>query len=495
VSRWHYVIDGMVKKGWLTEQRASALRYPTVSAYKAGTVTSGCTGPTGFICQAVKADLARHGFSEQRLSAGGYRVYTTIDRKAQQAAVAAMAAHNGGYQTGGVDKGREAALVTMQPGDGAIRAMYGGNRFCGEAKHADVCTDLTGVSSNYARPPGSSFKPYTVIAALKEGISLDSQFSGPPSIQIGSATINNSEGESCGRCSLTEALAKSINTIFVPLAQKVGPDKIATAAHDAGIPKNIKLDEVPVITLGVNDVSPLDQARAYATVAAQGIEATPYLVASVRTPDNKVVYRAKKDTHRAFDADVMADTTYAMTKVLDCGSGGTACGKALAGRPAAGKTGTNGERSGNKDAWFIGFTPQLSTAVWYGNVARQKPVTTNGAPLYGGDLPAATWQQMMDAALQGQPVKSFPPPAHVGTAQGTTPSTTPTSGSPTPSTTPSSVTPKPTLTGAPSPVPTGPVPPVTPSDSPSASPSSGGGGGGGASPGATPGGAQRSPPG
>src|SRR3954453_16531330 len=106
VSRWHYVVDGMVKKGWLTSDRASALRFPTVAAYKAGTNSSGCTGPTGFICQAVKADLARHGFSEQRLSAGGHRVYTTIDQKAQQAAVAAMAAHNGGYQSGGADKGR-----------------------------------------------------------------------------------------------------------------------------------------------------------------------------------------------------------------------------------------------------------------------------------------------------------------------------------------------------------------------------------------------------
>jgi membrane peptidoglycan carboxypeptidase len=161
--------------------------------------------------------------------------------------------------------------------------------------------------------------------------------------------------------------------------------------------------------------------------------------------------------------------------VLDCGFHGTACGKALSGRPAAGKTGTNGEVSGNKDAWFIGFTPQLSTAVWYGNHDRHAQVTHNGAPLYGGDLPAAAWQEMMNAALAGAPVIPFPPPAHVGTKQGNatptvTPSATPSSSSPSPT---------PSVTKTVPPPPTTP-PPILPSGSPSGSPSSppppGGGG-------------------
>src|SRR3954465_1939563 len=231
------------------------------------------------------------------------------------------------------------------------------------------------VASSYARPPGSSFKPYTVIAALKDGISLDSVFGGPSHIDFPGTNgkgISNSGNESCGACTLTQALAESINTIFVPLADQVGPDKVVRAAHDAGIPKSVKLAEVPVITLGPDDVSPLDQASGYATIAAQGVHADPYLVARVETQQRDVVYRAHKKTERVFDADVMADTTYAMTKVLDCASGGTACGKALTGRPSAGKTGTNGARLGNLDAWFVGFTPQLSTAVWYGNHDRKK---------------------------------------------------------------------------------------------------------------------------
>jgi membrane peptidoglycan carboxypeptidase len=247
------------------------------------------------------------------------------------------------------------------------------------------------------------------------------------------------------------------------VAQQVGPDKVAEAAYDAGIPKSRHLSEVPVISLGVDDVSVLDQANAYATIAAQGERADPYLVARVETRQHDVVFRAKKKTSHEFDADVMADTTYAMTKVFDCSLHGTGCGRALSGRPAAGKTGTNGAQApatGNVDAWFVGFTPQLSTAVWYGNTHRKKPVTSAGAPLYGAGLPALTWQQMMNSALTGEPVEAFPPPAHVGSNEGSA-SPLPSKTSPSPSESPSE---------SPSNTPTVTPPPVVPSKSPSPTP-------------------------
>ncbi|HET6816925.1 MAG TPA: transglycosylase domain-containing protein [Mycobacteriales bacterium] len=479
-ARFQYVVDGMTKEGWLPAGK-STLAYPKVANMRHAQGQA-CVGPIGFICQAVQHSLATHGFDEARLEAGGYRVITTIGKKEEDAARKAMYDQQGYYQRSGLDKGREGAMISIVPGDGAIRAMYGGSEYCPAKKHPDSCVDLTGVASSYGRPPGSSFKPYTVIAALKEGISLDSTFSGPPSIDVNGTTIYNSQNESCGSCTLTQALAKSINTIFVPLAIKVGPDKVVSAAHDAGIPKSVQLDAVPVITLGPNDVSPLDQADAYATIAAQGIHADPYLVARVETQQHDVVYKAHKKTQRVFPADVMADTTYAMTKVLDCSSGGTACGKALTGRPAAGKTGTNGQRTGNKDAWFIGFTPQLSTAVWYGNHDRQAPVTHNGAPLYGGDLPAAAWQEMMNAALAGDPVEQFPPPAHVGSAQNQatpTATATATSSSPKPTPTKSSAVPVPTSSPTPPPI----VPTQTSSSpAPTSSPTQGTGGGASKSP-------------
>jgi membrane peptidoglycan carboxypeptidase len=465
-SRWHYVIDGMVSQHWLSQSQASSTSYPKVQP-AAQSHGSTCTKWKAAICAAVRQELAKDGFDAPRLDAGGYRVVTTIDKTDQLAAVAAMRSQGGAYVHSGVDKGREAALVSVEPGNGAIRAMYGGNKGCTANPHPDQCTDLSGVGSNYARPPGSSFKPYTLIAALKDGVSLDSTYNGPSSIQVNGSTINNSEGESCGTCSLLQALAESINTIFVPVAQQVGPDKVVQAAYDAGIPRSRKLPAVPSIALGPTDVSVLDQADAYATIAAQGERAQPYLVARIETQQHDVVFRAKKKTSKAFDADVMADTTYAMTKVFDCSLHGTGCGRGLSGRPAAGKTGTNGAQApatGNVDAWFVGFTPQLSTAVWYGNAHRKKPVTANGAALYGAGLPALTWQQMMNTALAGKPVEAFPPPAHVGSNQGSA-SPLPSSSSPSPSESPTG-SPTPTLSP-----PSGPPLPVTPTPSPSSTPS------------------------
>ena len=474
VARWHYVIDGMVKEHWLTADQASRMSYPAVRDPQ--NVTSGCTGPTGFICQAVHQELVRDGFDDTRLAAGGYKVITTIDYRAQNAAVTAMGDapggdHRGDYQTHGIDKGREAAMVSVQPGDGAIRAMYGGSSYCTH-KHRDDCLDLTGVSANYTRSPGSSFKPYTLIAALKQGIGLDSTYAGPPHIDFPGTNgkgISNSQNESCGSCTLTEALARSINTIFVPLADKVGPDNVANVAYDAGVSKKHHLDPVPTITLGTSDVSPLDQAVGYATIAAQGIRARPYIVAQVRTTDGRVVFRAHKQLKRVFAADVMADTTYAMTQVID-NPAGTAAGHQLTGRPAAGKTGTNGGVTGNFDAWFIGFTPQLSTAVWYGNADKHKEVTENGAPMYGGMAPADTWQQMMNAALAGKRVETFPPPAHVGATINSAP---PTTASPSPTGSPSgsaSPTASPSATASA----TSPITPPTPLGGSSSSPGGGG---------------------
>ena len=464
VARWHYVINGMVKEHWLTPDKAAQLTFPDVERPRQGTI-NGCSGPLSFVCAAVKKDLKDHGFSEDRVNVGGYRIFTTIDLQAEKAAMSAEADHNGAYVSSGPDAGRESALISVQPGDGAIRAMYGGANCV--TNHPDGCTDLTGFTNDYHRPPGSSFKPYTVIAALQNGISLDSRFHGPPTVTVNGAPISNSQDEKgCGSCSLVQALAQSINTVFVPLAQRVGPDNVVAAAHDAGIPDKFKLSAVPDITLGPDDVSPLAQATGYATIAAQGIEAEPYLVSKVKTASGATVYKARKKTHRAFPADVMADTTFAMTKVLDCSYGGTACGRSLSGRPAAGKTGTNGMHAGNKDAWFIGFTPQLSTAVWFGNHDKQKFVTSNGAALYGAGLPAQTWQEMMNGALQGKPVENFPPPAHVGQAKNAGPS----SSSPTPSGGTSSSTPFPSQT--PTGTPTQTLPPVTPPPSSQPPPSS-----------------------
>jgi membrane peptidoglycan carboxypeptidase len=455
-ARWHYVINGMVSQGWLTQRKASGLAFPKVKKAKSAGLS--CKGETCYIRDAVEYELRnKDGISASQLDLGGYKIVTTIDKKTEDAMVAAEENVVPNNRRGTPESG----AASVVPGDGAIRALYGGRGYCRSTKlNPDACIDLSGATDSWARPPGSSFKVFTLIAALKKGISLSSTFDGPPVVNINGTPIHNSSpGETCYGCTLLRSFAMSVNTVFVPLAKRVGPQNVVDAAYDAGIPKSRKLGPFPDIALGPDQVSPLELATAYATIAAQGQYAAPYLVKSVTTLNGQRVYHASPHPSQVFPKDVMADTTYAMTKVL--APGGTAYGHALTGRPSAGKTGTT---DNNTNAWFTGFTPQLCTSVWIGNVDRNKTVAVGGVgEVFGGTLPADVWQQTMNAALAGAPVLPFPGVAGVGspvassTAAPTESATATTSESPTPTITPTvttSPTETPTLTPTPTVTPT-----------------------------------------
>jgi membrane peptidoglycan carboxypeptidase len=462
-SRWQYVIDGMVSEDWLTQAKADRLHFPKTKSIGSSGSTA-CKGETCFLRDAVEYELRTDdGISQAQLDLGGYKIVSTIDYQAEQSLIKAEKA----VVPQNIKGTPESGAASVEPGDGAIEALYGGQHYCGHTKaNADSCIDLSGATDQWARPPGSSFKAFTLLAALKKGISLSSTFDGPPSVEVDGTEIHNSSpGESCYRCTLLNAFAQSINTIFVPLAEQVGPQNVVDAAYEAGIPKSRNLSAVPDISLGPDQVSPLDLADAYATIAAQGEYAAPYLVKSVTTVSGQRIYRATPHVSQVFPADVTADATYAMEHVLE--AGGTAYGHALSGRPSAGKTGTTDD---NTNAWFTGFTPQLCTSVWIGNVDRDATVAVGGVgEVFGGTLPAEVWQDMMNATAAGDdwPVLPFPGEAGVGTPEAsstaspsTSPSVTPTI-TVSPSITPSlPTTPLPTLTG----VPTFSEPPPTPSE-------------------------------
>jgi membrane peptidoglycan carboxypeptidase len=212
----------------------------------------------------------------------------------------------------------------------------------------------------------------------------------------------------------------------------------------------------------------IDQAVGYATIAAGGQRAEPYLVGKVLDGSGHMVYQTDPQAHRAFDAQVAANATYAMEQVL---TSGTAAGKGLAGRPAAGKTGTT---SKNADAWFVGFTPQLSAAVWMGNPTESEPLTNvpgYEGGVYGGGLPATIWQQFMNAALQGDPVETFPQPSFSGSGAVPQPTSSATaSPTATSSASPSSTSsPTPSSTASPTSSPTG-QPTQSPTPQPTQSP-------------------------
>jgi membrane peptidoglycan carboxypeptidase len=470
-TRWTYVMDGMVKKGWLTQAQRDATVYPIKQVIKY--VPRRVTGPNAFVIDAVQKEITANNVDENALALGTV-IVTTIDKNAQAAAIQAE-----DDKLNNVVKGVKStdppvgALVAMQPADGAIRAMYGG-----QGSTDGNCAVRQGGCLNLATQglfqPGSSFKPYVLAAAETYHVAgILTRMNGPAVLpDPPNPDIHNDSGEVCNNCQLDTALAQSINTIYVPLAKQVGPPNVAVVAHNAGIPQSISLADNGVtsdrIALGVYPVHPIDQAVGYATLCNGGRKVTPFLVRSVKTYKGDTIYSSHPKASQLIQQAVASDVTYAMQQVVTAGTGK---GAALGNRPVAGKTGTT---QNNTNAWFIGCTGpaqnngQLVTAVWVGHAAAVTPLTDIpgfSTGVFGGQIPAGIFQEFMTKAMQGKPVVQFPKPAYyfgpkpgstVTPSAPATPSPTTTTLSPTPTRTTAS--PKPTTTR---PTATTTVPPVT----------------------------------
>ena len=397
-KRFAYVVKGMVSKGWLTEKEAAKLKIP----YIAPRATSGSlSGPKGHIIEAVRKELVKFGFSEDQIMVGGLVVKTTIEQQAQQAAVDAV---NKQAPTKAPDN-LHIGLVSIRPGTGEIVAMYGGKDY--------LARQLNDATQSIAQA-GSTFKPFALIAALEQGIPLTSMWNGDSPQTFDDAgkpyPVANYGLEGWGQISLISATAHSVNTVFVPLGIKVGPDNVVDAARRAGIPESIAMMPTPSVVLGVASPHVLDVATAYATFAANGIYAKPYLIKQVLGSNKGVLYEGKVQTQEVFAADVMADLTYALRNVVTTGSGFAAL---KLGRPAAGKTGTS---QSNASAWFSGYTPQLATSVaFFRDDATQSLHGIGGlTSVTGGSFPARIWTAYMKGALKGEPTLEFPAPSNIG---------------------------------------------------------------------------------
>ncbi|MRH86468.1 penicillin-binding protein [Nocardia sp. SYP-A9097] len=410
-ARWAYVLDGMVEMGALNRNDRAAIQFPDiVPATEVG--DSIPRGPEGLIRAQVLRELRASGISEQELNTGALQIFTTIDARAQQAALGAV-----GNAMGGQPGELRTAVVSIDPRTGAVRAYYGGP---------------DGIGFDFAQAPlqtGSAFKTFAVLAALQQGIPLSYKLESQP-LTVNGEKIQNVGGESCGTCSLSEAFKRSLNTSFYRLTQALfeGPKAIANAAHQAGIPEQIPgvagktLTEengppLPSIVLGTYSVRPIDMASAYATLAASGAYRAPYFVQKVVTGDGRVLLDRGADPQRGEQRiqTTVADTvSQAMLPIA-----GYSNNHNLAGRPSAAKTGTTqlGDTGQNKDAWMVGFTPSLCTAVWVGTEQSQPILTARGAAIYGSGLPSDIWKQTMDGALDGTPVEQFPNPGELPAAQ------------------------------------------------------------------------------
>jgi penicillin-binding protein 1A len=272
------------------------------------------------------------------------------------------------------------------------------------------------------RPAGSSFKPFVLAAAMQKGIPLSRVYDAPAHLRIPLTgetwNVSNYEGEGGGRLDLVDATVHSINTVYAQLILDVGPQNAIDLATRMGIKS--PLMAYPSAVLGTNDVSPLDMATAYSTLANRGVAVPPTMVLRVVGPRGQIVYQHERTQKRVLPADLVDTETGVLTQVVDRGTGVNA----RIGRPVAGKTGT-GEKF--RDAWFVGFTPQLTTAVWVGFPDSQRsmiPPTTR-IKVQGGSWPAQIWQLYNSAALADVPVSAFHPPPAPDTGASTT-STIPT---------------------------------------------------------------------
>jgi penicillin-binding protein 1A len=366
---------------------------------------SGVQGQVPYFGEYVKEQLIDR-FGASKVFGSGYRVDTTINLHLQQLARAAV------QKILPSPSGPQAALVAINPTDGSVLAMVGGRNF-----HVSQYN----LATARERQTGSAFKPFVLATALREGISpLTTYVSKPVSIFLGNRywSVHNYEGEYLGPIDLVKAIAVSDNSVFSQLTRDVGPANVVKTAHTVGITG--PLQSYFAIGLGVEPVSVLEMARAYATFANDGnrVDGTvfgnePRVVTTIDNDAHKVVYANVPKNVRALSPDIDEELTQLLEGVV---TGGTGTAAQLPGRTVAGKTGTT-ENYG--DAWFCGYTPQLVTCIWVGYPDRLTPMLHefHGGPVVGGSFPALIWKAFMQpalAAMNAQP-KSFPSPPYFST--------------------------------------------------------------------------------
>ncbi len=323
-------------------------------------------------------------------------VDTTIDPAIQAAAENALrSALAENRQKLDVSQG---AIVTLDTA-GAVKAMVGG---------ADYSKSQFNRAVYAKRQPGSAFKPFVFLSALENGLTPQTIRQDQP-ITIGGWSPQNYTKEHYGPVTLTRALSLSLNTVAVRLAHEVGAGTVSNTAKRLGITSDLKRNLS--LSLGTSEVTPLEIATAYVPLSNGGYGVLPHIIRRIRSVDGKTLYaRAGDGRGRVVERRIVGNMNVMMAETLSTGTGRKA--RLEGGRPAGGKTGTSQDF---RDAWFIGYTGNLTTAVWFGN--------DNNSPTRkatGGTLPALVWKDVMDAAHEGLPVADLPG-APGGTPSGAAP--------------------------------------------------------------------------
>jgi len=428
-ARRDVVLSRMQTVGYASPQEVAEAKASELNLRVSKNNGNGCQTSTvpffcDFVLKTILNDKAFGAEKDERLRLllrGGLTITTTLDRKAQRSAQAAL--KNYVRKTDKV----ASALASVEPGSGEIRAIAVSRGF-GDGKgqiQFNPATDKAFGGSNGFQA-GSAFKPFVAAAALEKGIPFGYRIQSPYQKTIGDIETcdgsvltepwsprNESGG---GSHTLQTGTANSVNTYFAQLEERIGVCRPVTIARELGLTKanGQPLEQVKSFVLGTATVSPLAMAEAYATFAARGRHCTAVAISSVVDTDGNELTVPQADCQQVLDREIADGVNALLQGVMTAGTGR---GVAL-GRPSAGKTGTH-ERI---HVWFVGYTPQLATAVWAGNPSpkggtyRLENRTIGGrfyASVCGGCLPGPIWQQMMTGALAGVPQRGFatPPPS------------------------------------------------------------------------------------
>ncbi len=403
-ERRDQVVDRLLGVGQLDQLGADRIRSTPIPTGRASTPPRPKDYFVEEVTRLLLADPRLGETQSDRYNAifrGGLMIKTTLDPRLQglaEEAVASTLPDTAGQFS--------AAVVTVEPGTGAVRAMVGGPGF--EQAKYNIATQGTG------RQPGSSFKPYVLATALEQGLSPNDTINGSGPCRLETPLldkpyeVDNYEGSRGGVMSVASATQSSVNCAYARLGLIVGPDQVAQTAKRMGI--TTPLPPLPSIALGALEVLPIDMAGAFATFASDGVHFDPYLVEEVLDQDGELVLEGRAKGRRAISERTARLATEVLEGVVKAGTGTRA---RLPGRPVAGKTGTTQSYA---DAWFVGFAPQLSTAVWMGSPRGRVPMTKVGGTrrVSGGSYPARIWRAFMEPALADLPVVDFAPAPAAG---------------------------------------------------------------------------------
>ncbi len=408
LERRNVVIGKMVDGGILTAEQAESYKKKPLDLGQPPKTKKRAAYFRDYVSRRLRL---KNIIPEEKLTTGGYKIYTTIDVKMQDAAEAAVETLVGGAPDKYGVLQPQLSLVAIDPKTGYIKAMIGGRDFNN--------TQLNRATRAY-RQPGSTIKPFVYTAAIDlrkyspSSIVVDEEVSFPPDSPNGWKP-KNYDLQYRGNISLRHALEMSVNTIATKLVYEVTPNKIIEYAQKMGI-NSFVLDKkgkndinLPSLALGglTQGVTPLELTAAYTPLANQGIYSEPIGILSVKDSAGNTIYEERSQKKSVLSAETAYVMTDMMRGVIQRGTGTPANIQ----RPAAGKTGTS---SNYTNAWFVGYTPDLVAAVWIGNDAQSKPVKIDGKTV-SSSRSAQIWGTFMKKALAGTPVTDFTPPAGVAT--------------------------------------------------------------------------------